>query len=282
MFEIYRYALPSRRTEYYSASPDITWMHLLGLIPADESDAEVNWSVRSYRPGTYQAGWNRAPLGPAFGDAAEGWGVIRSGSQLAVAVAPLSGSDPEQFTSPPLGMIGTTTLSRDGVVLGTSPVPGSGAFPMPDRPGTYTLRSTATRGVPWSVIGTKVDVAWTFHEPGAAAPAVPLPLLVVRAQGEVDDQGRAPAGGTYLLSLTVQRQPGAPAVGLAGLRVEASFDDGMTWAPAPTLRLGDHGLAVLRHPAGNGFVSLRTTARDADGSTVTQPVIRAYQTTTSG
>jgi hypothetical protein len=282
MFEIYRYTLPSRRTEYYSASPDITWMHLLALIPADESDTEVNWSVRSYQPGTYQAGWNRAPLGPAFGDAADGWGVMRAGNQLAVAVSTLSGNDPEQFTSPPLGMTGTTTLSRDGVVLGTSPRPGLGAFPVPDTPGTYTLRSTATRSVPWSVIGSKVDVAWTFHEPGAAAPAAPLPLLVVRARGEVDDQDRAPAGGTYPLSLTVQRQPGAPAVALAGLRVEASFDDGTTWQTAPTLRFGDRGLAVLRHPAGNGFVSLRITASDADGNTVTQTVTRAYQTVAGG
>jgi hypothetical protein len=205
--------------------------------------------------------------------------VIRTGNQLAVAVTLLSGNGPEQFTSPPGGMTGTTTLSRDGAVLGTSPAPGSGTFTIPDSPGTYMLRSTATRSVPWSVIGTKADVTWTFHEPGVAVPVVPLPLLVVRATGQVDEQDRAPAGRIYPLRLTVQRQPGAPAAQLAELKVEASYDDGTTWTSAPTVRVGAGGYAVLHHPAGDGFVSLRITARDADGNAVTQTVIRAYQIT---
>jgi subtilisin family serine protease len=277
VFELYAHTLPSRRTEYYTASADVTWMHVLGVFPADQSDAEVIWSFRSYRPGRYQSGWNRAPLGPAFGDPGAGWGVTRAGSQLQVALTLLSGSDPEQYTAPPLGMAGTTTLSRDGVSLGTSAGPGAGAFPIPDSPGTYTLRAVATRSVPWSVIGTSADVTWTFREPGAAAPVAPLPLLVVRARGEVDEHDVAPAGSPYRLSLEVQHQPGAPEGRLAGLAVEASYDDGATWTPAPTEREGDGGFAVLHHPAGDGFVSLRITARDAGGSSVTQTVIRAYQ-----
>lgn len=281
LFMVYPRTLPSRRTEYYSASPDITWLQLQGTVATDQSDAEINWSVDSYRPGRYRADWGRAPLGPAFGDAADGWGVTRAGTQLAVALTLLSGNDPTQYTSPPAGMTGSTTLSRDGVVLGTSATPGVGAFPIPDSPGTYTLRSTATRSVPWSVIGTKADVTWTFHEPGAGAPVEPLPLLVVRASGAVDEQGRAPAGRAFPLRLTVQHQPGVPAIPLVGLTVQASYDDGVTWTSVPTVRLGSGGYAVLRHPAGDGFVSLRITARDADGNAVTQTVIRAYQITAS-
>jgi hypothetical protein len=177
-------------------------------------------------------------------------------------------------------MTGTTTLSRDGAVLGTSPAPGTGIFPIPDTPGTYTLQTTATRTVAWSAIGTKADVTWTFHEPGTAAPAKPLPLTVIRARGEVDDQGRAPAGQPYALSLTAQQQPDAPSIRLASLQVEASFDDGTTWSRVPAVHVGDHGWAVLRHPAGDGFVSLRIAARDIAGNSVTQTVTRAYQITT--
>jgi subtilisin family serine protease len=277
IFQVFRHTLPSRRTEYYTASPDVTWQHLLGVTDAVVSDAEIDTSIRSYEPGHYRSAWNRAPLGPAFGDAGEGWGVSRAGGQLAVAVTLLSGNDPHQYTAPPAGLTGTTTLSRDGVALGTSPSPGAGAFPIPDSPGTYTLRSTGTRSVPWSVIGTSVDVTWTFREPGAAAPVAPLPLMVVRASGDVDEQGRAPAGSPFELSLLVQHQPGAPAARLTELRVEASFDDGATWTAAPTELENDGGHALVRHPASAGFASLRITARDAGGDSVTQTVIRAYQ-----
>jgi hypothetical protein len=99
-------------------------------------------------------------------------------------------------------------------------------------------------------------------------------LLVVRAVGRVDDQGRAPAGCFFPLKLVVQRQPGAPAVPLAPVRVEVSFDDGATWRVAP----GGTDQVVVHHPAAAGFVSLRITARDIRGNSVVQTVIRAYQT----
>jgi subtilisin family serine protease len=277
-FQFYNHTLPSRRTELYSAGPDVSYLHLLIVGAAGSFDSEVIFSVRSYRSGPQRSSWNRAPLGPAFGDPGLRWGVVRAGKQLNVAVTLLSGNDRDQFTTPPDAMTGTTTLSRDGTVLGTSARPGIGQFPIPDSAGTYTLRATATRDVPWSVVGTAADVTWTFREPGAAAAIKPVPLLVVRASGEVDDQGRAPAGCVYVLSLTAQRQPGAPAIRLERLRVEASFDDGATWTDARTVRAGEGGFALVHHPTAAGFVSLRITARDARGNTVTQTVIRAYQT----
>ncbi|MEV6824462.1 S8 family serine peptidase [Amycolatopsis sp. NPDC051102] len=276
-YQIVAQALPSRRTEYYT--PGLQWQHVVAVYPDPLTDAENNYSYRTYRAGPQHAGWNRAPVGPAFGAPQDGWGVLRAGNQLVYAIPLVSGSDPQQYTSPPGGLTGTATLSRDGVPLGTTGNPAIGAFTIPDGAGTYTLHSTGTRSVPWSVVGTQVDVAWTFREPGLAAPAVPLPLLVVRAEGAVDDQSRAPAGRPFVLALTAQRQPGAGVLRLADLRVETSADDGMTWTPAPTARIGNGGLAVVHNPAGEGFVSLRITARDTDGNALTQTVIRAYQTT---
>jgi len=128
------------------------------------------------------------------------------------------------------------------------------------------------------VVGTAVDVGWTFREPGLAAPAKPLPLLVVRAEGAVDEQSRAPAGKPFVLALTAQRQPGSGEFRLADLRVETSTDDGAKWTSVPAARIGNGGLAVVHNPPGEGFVSLRITARDTEGNAVTQTVLRAYQT----
>lgn len=280
VFEFLQVPVPSRRVEYYTAETGVTFVQLLGLDSPESSGYEWHESLQSFRPGHYLAGWNRAPLGPAFGDPSEDWGVIRDGKKLNVLVSLLAGSDPTQVTSaasPEDGMRGTTTLSRNGVVIGTSDEPGFGQFDIPDSAGTYELRATATRVVPWSVIGTAADIKWTFREPGAGAAAKPLPLLVVRAVGDVDEFGRAPAGRNFSLVLQAQRQPGAPTSRLASLKVETSFDDGMTWRDAPSGYFGDVGYTQIRHPAGNGFVSLRITARDANGSTVVQTVTRAYQ-----
>ncbi len=276
-YQVAAQALPSRRTEYYTTG--VSWQHLLAVYPDPLTDAESNYSYRTYRPGPQHSGWNRAPVGPAFGAPQDGWGVVRAGNQLTYAIPLVSGSDPEQYTSPPGGLTGTATLSRDGVALAATPSPAFGALTIPDAAGTYTLRSVATRSVPWSVVGTAVDVAWTFREPGVAAPAKPLPLLVVRAEGAVDDQSRAPAGKPFVLALTAQRQPGAGEFRLADLRVETSTDDDAKWTPTPTARLGNGGLTVVHNPPGGGFVSLRITARDTDGNAVTQTVIRAYRTT---
>jgi subtilisin family serine protease len=272
----YSYSLPAKRIEFYTASRDVTWDHFLSVAPADLSDTELYVSHRSYRPGDYAAGWNRAPLGPAFGQFQDGFGVLRNGAELQVALTVLSGNDPNQVAVPAAGVTGMTTLSRDGNEIGTSPFPGFGTFTVPDGSGTYTLRVTADRAVPWSVVGTHADVAWTFRD--AVPDGIPLPLLVVRAIGAVDEQSRAPAGRLFPLLLKAQRQPAQPAVRLGALRVEASHDDGLTWTVAPAISDGDTGVALLRHPAAPGFVSLRIIAQDTEGNSVSQTVIRAYQT----
>ncbi|GLW79202.1 Subtilase family protein [Actinokineospora globicatena] len=267
--------IPGRRTEYFTTGP--TWQHVVAVFPEDTSDSESTVAYRSYRPGQYTTHWNRAPLSPSLGAPEIGFGVARVGDQLSVAVSPLSSGDPDQSTVLPVAATGTTDLSRDGVSLGHSDLPGFGSFTIPDAPGQYTLRTTVDRVVPWSVLGTHADITWTFHEAGAGT-TTPPPLLAVRTSAEVDDQGTA-RPGTYLpLRLTTQRQAGAPTPRITTLRTDYSTNDGRTWRPAPTLHIptGD-GLALLTNPNSPAFVSLRITARDTEGNTVTQTILRAYQ-----
>jgi hypothetical protein len=37
------------------------------------------------------------------------------------------------------------------------------------------------------------------------------------------------------------------------------------------------GAAIVQHPTGNGFVSLRATATDTDGNSLTQTIVHAYR-----
>ncbi|RLK58109.1 S8 family serine peptidase [Actinokineospora cianjurensis] len=264
--------LPGRRAEYFTTG--VTWQHVIAVFPADTSDSESTVSYRGYRAGQYATHWNRGPLSPSLGAPEIGFGVSRVGDELSVAVAPLSSGDPDQSTILPLAATGTTDLSRDGVSLGHSDLPGIGTFPIPSTPGRYTLRTVVDRVVPWSVLGTHADITWTFHEDGTTPP----PLLAVRTTADLDDQDTARPGTLLPLRLHTQRQAGVPASSITTLRLEYSTTDGRTWHPTPTLHIptGD-GLALVKNPTTPGFISLHITATDTNGNTVDQTVLRAYQ-----
>ncbi|SDM80131.1 Serine protease, subtilisin family [Allokutzneria albata] len=274
VYETTDQAVPSKRTEFFTAHPDVSWRHVLASF-VDENDSENTWSYRTYKPGSYQAGWNKGAMGPAFGNAEDGWAVQRAGKQLSVGIPLLSGSDPNQYISAAESVTGTTTLTRAGGRPESIAGAGRASFTIPDTPARYTLRAEATRSVPWSVLGTKIDTTWTFAEPGASGKA-PLPLMVVRASGAVDHQNRA-LGRFHPLSLVVQRQPGSVSSAVVGLTLEVSFDDGVSWKSIPVLRSGERGIAVVEHPVGSGFVGVRIGASDAAGGSVSQTVLRAYR-----
>ena len=60
------------------------------------------------------------------------------------------------------------------------------------------------------------------------------------------------------------------------MTVEVSYDDGATWQKQRLTRHGDGWRTSLAAPAKAGFVSLRTTARDTAGNTVSQSISRAF------
>jgi hypothetical protein len=103
----------------------------------------------------------------------------------------------------------------------------------------------------------------------------------------LDLGNQAPAGGAYSFDVVAGSHSGAVGGGpVTTLRTAYSTDDGVTWRDAVASSRGDGRWTVtVLHPtpAGtNGYVSLRTTARDSAGNTVTSTVLRAYALTGSG
>jgi hypothetical protein len=45
----------------------------------------------------------------------------------------------------------------------------------------------------------------------------------------------------------------------------------------PTIRINDRAFAIVRHPAGHGFVSLSAKASNDAGAAVEQTILRAYR-----
>ncbi|GAB3411143.1 S8 family serine peptidase [Flindersiella endophytica] len=107
------------------------------------------------------------------------------------------------------------------------------------------------------------------------------PALQVRYDVPLDLLNRAPAGQAVGFDLTAAvhgAAPERPAVTAA--RLQFSVDDGATWQDAGLSALGGGRYrATVEHPAlpqTNGYVSLRFTASDTAGGSLTQTVTRAY------
>jgi hypothetical protein len=168
-------------------------------------------------------------------------------------------------------------------------------LPLLPQVATYQLNWTVAR---FNDPASTTETDWTFlsgpDDPAARLPATEqcapdpaqpcsfLPLLFITYDLALNSASQAPAGTPMSIAFTVAHQQGeAPPSGVSAT-VSASFDDGETWtAPQPASAGPGAGqfAATIDQPAladTNGFVSLRITARDAAGNSVTQTIIRAY------
>jgi len=226
--------------------------------------------------------WNKAAYGTAFtGNANDELGqhpwAQRVGNLIDVTLPLYSDSaghlripDGEYDTD-----TGTTSLHRDGKLVGSTNVPGRGVFPVPMGDSTYLLSATSKRAEPRWPLATSTTAQWQFKS-NAWEGAGALPLLTVGFQPAVDLRNTVKGGQAFSFPATVTRQAGSGTANILGLRVNVSYDDGKTWKPATVVRDGAKWKVTVTHPA-SGYVSLRAFADDAEGNIVEQTVIRAYQ-----
>ncbi|MET8260290.1 S8 family serine peptidase [Micromonospora sp. NPDC005205] len=139
----------------------------------------------------------------------------------------------------------------------------------------YRLDVTTQRSsVEWRY-GTRTDTAWEFTSARPAGDAAaPLSLLQVDYRVPADLRGTVRGNRPHQLGLTLRQPTGAPRPTGASVRVQVSFDGGVTWRNAPTTGSGTRYTATV--PAGRGTVSLRVRAADRAGNTVDQTVLQAY------
>jgi hypothetical protein len=78
--------------------------------------------------------------------------------------------------------------------------------------------------------------------------------------------------------LDAEHQENSGAGPVEEVRVDVSYDGGATWHNAVVRRVGETFTATYRHPRdGSDNVSLRVYARDGDGGTLEQTLVRAYR-----
>ncbi|MGW1452808.1 S8 family serine peptidase [Micromonospora sp. NPDC002411] len=272
--------VPGQRVEHYSTR-DVSWSSELSFW----GDIEEWWTdfkaalmseSRTYRPGRHtRESWGGAPYGPTFpAPRWPGQGVTRIGDEIQVDV-PLH-SDAEGHAGGSVVDTARTALYRNGVLVGESSDTGFGAFAVPPGAAAYRLEVSAKRS--FTDLSTEVSTAWTFRSRHVGGDDYrQLPVSAIRFTPPLSVDNAAPAGRSLVIPVQVQRQPGAAGSRVTKLTVDVSYDGGKTWQSA-RVRHGGHGwTATVRHPAGPGYASLRATAKDAAGNTVTEKIIQAYR-----
>ncbi|MFC4017250.1 S8 family serine peptidase [Micromonospora sp. GCM10011542] len=272
--------VPGQRVEHYNTR-GLRWSSELRFgVPTEEgwTDLKAGLSAepRAYRAGRHtRESWNSAPYGPSFpAPRWPGQGVTRLGDEVTVDVPMFS--DAEGHAGGSVTDTARTALYREGVLVGEVDQPGFGQFTVPPGAASYRVEVSAKRS--FTDLSTEVSTAWTFRSRHVAGDdQAALLVSAIRFAPRLDRDNAAPAGRSLVIPVQVQRQPGADGTRITRLTVDVSYDGGRTWQAA-RVRHGGHGwTATVRHPAGAGYASLRATARDAAGNTVTERIIQAYR-----
>jgi hypothetical protein len=242
-----------------------------------------------------------------------GWpttpGVVRDGDTESVYLTAFSDNQPGHTGMGVYGeardtTAGTYELDQDGTVVAAGDIEDTY---IPDatfgpRPSTARLVLDATRQGPVYRLSTHSHTEWTWHtahEDGVTLPAAYLcpdsekgqpadhdcavePLLSLGyAVGNLSLSGTAPVG-PQTLDLSVGHLQQSTGGAVTGATVQYSTDDGTTWQDAAITGTGDghyratYQLTADPWPGILGYVSLRVTATDAAGGTVSETTTRAY------
>ncbi|MFC3493390.1 hypothetical protein [Glycomyces rhizosphaerae] len=274
-------ALPSERTEFYTADEDLYWEQR-GVFPYGRIGDASDWAYRD--AGVLEAGetatavWNDAPisvglenLGQDFPPAMfyrwdEYEGVFFGPWMFSTA----SGDEAVQGEF----YDGAMTLSNNGTLIASGDDMGLAVESAALRPGRLTVTADFERGVDWSLLGTRSTAAWDFAYDPAADPVLPVSVVEFSTPGL--ENGYAEAGTTQEFALEFVQQPGGDDQACAAMTFEISFDDGATWTAVPIRLVGDTADASVELPAEAAFGSVRFTAADEAGNTVMHETIRSF------
>ncbi|AYN41506.1 peptidase S8 [Streptomyces dangxiongensis] len=274
-----RVALPSERTDYVSAGPGRRWQE---TVTAADGALEERGGLVRYTGGTRPAlDWFGPVWHPWLGTGL-GRGQERAGDRIRLDTPGWGDSGPGHTGSGDVwsgssGMTQTTAVRLDGTLADRrtgSAVQVEGA---PADEHTYTVvTDTALDAGRWP-LATRGHSEWTFRS--AATPedhwtALPLINLVCRPRTGL--AGTVPGGRRTPVTLHAEYVADAPGTGTLGdARLEVSYDAGRTWRPVPLAGRDASWHGTLTVPRTASDISLRASAHDDRGGSVTQEIVRA-------
>ncbi|HEY0691983.1 MAG TPA: S8 family serine peptidase [Kribbella sp.] len=263
---------PVTRTDYLASDvPGVTWDEKRVAGVWNESGYEYS-IARGYRPNekVRRAWWEpiARPATPnAAGSEADGLPAARFENALRVAIPQYVNGDRSVYGWGDRGDTTSIKLTSEGKELGSKDW-SVAQFPVPARTAWYDLTLEVKRGEEsWAKTSTATHTQWHFRSGPTTGRSV-LPLI------QVDYQL-----GRGWLDLKPGYQPGAQGIGWFRTTAELSYDGGKTWQRPLVVPRGPGGKVGVRlpaAPAGATDVSVRVTAKDLVGNSITQSIDKAW------
>ncbi|SDD96762.1 hypothetical protein [Glycomyces harbinensis] len=276
-------AVPSERTVYYTADPEIIWRNVLKAGEYDVNGDIVN-GVFVSRYQIFKAGETAQvlPNGGLSSGVGEFYREVWEGANyIGGEPTPVGGGNDEELIV--IGARGDAVLSRDGEVIATATDmdfywdPVWVELPEGDA-GRYTLSADVTRASTASVFGTDASVRWSFDSAqladGDDFASLPLPVVQLTSGGV--EGGYAERDLCQQITLDLRWRDSEQVVHAEDMTFEVSYDDGATWKEVELDRDGNTATAELDHPGKARWVSVRMTALDDHGTEVEHTTIRSY------
>jgi hypothetical protein len=310
--------LPARQVQYLSASPPMLWQSLYSAyqtISAGQTPGGQTSAFRLLHPGQQLSqAWGQYPLHPGPNVSFRGSSLIseqpsadRTGNTLNLDITPFSDNQPgdtgDGFDVPFPATVnqvgGSYAVYQNGVRVagGGAPVGDitlAVSAALSPRPALVRFVLTASRASSqYRLSATSSDV-WTWHsrlQPRATVPApwlctyagpdrhcavqpmITLDYLVARLGLD-----GAACPGRQAITITAGHIQLAPSTPITRLRAQVSLNGGRTWRQAQVQPAGpDRFGATFTAPPAT-LVSLRVTATDTAGNSLTETILNAYQT----
>ncbi|GAB3941228.1 S8 family serine peptidase [Kribbella albertanoniae] len=260
-----RFVQTPKVREEWVTSGDSLWQHRVHHLWTWDTMNPLRGGMteqpKSYRTGTSNETWFGPVVRPA---AAPGVVSTRTGDRLSLRIPTFVDSN-GHYT------IGETTaasavLSRNGTTIVELPnawqdvitTSGDASY----RLDLNTERNDSEGEWLW---GTRTQTSWEFRSAKTAEDkATPLSLLQVGYKAPTDLNGRA--SRTHVLGFDAPKTK--------SLQAWASYDEGKSWQRLPVVGAFGQYVAIVANA--RNTVSLKVQATGADGTKVTQTVIRAY------
>ncbi len=260
-----RFVQTPKVREEWVTSGDSLWQHRVHHLWTWDTMNPLRGGMteqpKSYRTGTSNETWFGPVVRPA---AAAGVVSTRTGDRFSLRIPTFVDSN-GHYT------VGETTaasavLSRNGTPIAELPNAWQDVITT-SGDASYRLDLSTERNEPdgeW-LWGTRTETSWEFRSAKTAEDkATPLSLLQVGYNAPTDLNGRA--SRTHVLGFDAPKTK--------GLQAWASYDEGKSWQRLPVVGAFGQYVAVVANA--RNTVSLKVQATGADGTKVTQTVIRAY------
>ncbi|MEU1051893.1 S8 family serine peptidase [Streptomyces sp. NPDC005876] len=274
-----RIGFPAERTEYVSTGPGQLWHE---SVTTADSALEQRGGLVRYTGGTRsRLDWFKPVWHPWLGTGL-GWGQQRMGDRMRFNAPGWGDSGPDHtgfgdVYGEDSGLRQSTAVHLDGEPVASSADSTAYVDGAPAGAHTYRLvTETAQDPARWA-LGSTARAEWTFRS--AATPGdrwTYLPLINLSFDVDTDLAGRVRGGRKLTVGLGARYVAGAPGTGtLGGGKLDVSYDAGKTWKPVRLTGAGASWRGTLDVPRGADHLSLRASARDDRGGSVTQRIIRA-------